>query len=168
VKFVHASSLAPILIALGARATLKSPRGERTVAVADLFRTPAAEGERETVLAPDELLLHLDVPAATPHSATVEIRHRRGLDWPQAAAACALSIENGKVTDAALVLGHVAPTPWTVATAGLVGRSVEEAAAAAGEAAAQGATPLPSNGHKVELAKVAARRAVLAAARQSF
>lgn len=167
-KFVHASSLAPILIALGARATLRSPRGERSTPVAELFRTPAREGERESTLAPDELLTHLDVPTGSPHNATVEIRHRRGLDWPQAAAACALTLDGERVAEAALVLGHVAPTPWIVDVEELRGKTVDEAAVAAGEAARKGATPLPGNVHKVELAKVAARRAVLAAARRSF
>ncbi|MFG0318238.1 MAG: FAD binding domain-containing protein, partial [Planctomycetota bacterium JB042] len=111
-KFVHASSLAPILIALGARATLRGPSGERSIPVAEMFRTPGREGERESTLAPNELLIHVDVPAGSSHDATVEIRHRRGLDWPQAAAACALTLDGDRVAEASLVLGHVAPTPW--------------------------------------------------------
>ena len=65
------------------------------------------------------------------------------------------------------MLGHVAPTPWRSAEAerALAGKSVSEAVAMdAGKAAMAAATPLSQNKHKVQLARVAVKRAVLAAA----
>ena len=163
-KFVHPSSLAPALIALGAEAELVSPRGVRTVKVEELYRAPQAAGERETTLAADELLTAVVLKKVAPKSATYEVRPRQGLDWPLVAASVALELDGGKVKAARVALGHVAPTPWPVDAAALVGKSLDEAAIGAfAVAALQGATPLAKNAYKVELAQVAIRRAFAAA-----
>jgi xanthine dehydrogenase YagS FAD-binding subunit len=106
-------------------------------------------------------------PADAIANATYEVRHGEGPDYPLAAAAAALGIEGGIVREAKIVLGHVAPTPWISdeAAATLVGRPVNEATAeAAGAAAVAAATPLSNNAYKVQLAKVAVKRAILRAA----
>jgi xanthine dehydrogenase YagS FAD-binding subunit len=54
---VHPSTLAPALIALGATAEVLGPKGKRTLEVAKLYKAPAGAGEREHVLAPDEMIL---------------------------------------------------------------------------------------------------------------
>ncbi|GAB4248153.1 MAG: xanthine dehydrogenase family protein subunit M [Acidobacteriota bacterium] len=167
-KFVNPSSFAPALIALGAQVVIQGPNGRRTVAVADFFRTPQAEGEREYDLASDEVLVEIVVPPANgKRSAVYEVRQREALDWPLAAAAVALEMDGGTVKSARIVLGHVAPTPWPAEAAAqaLAGKTLDEAAAkAAGEAAVQGARPLSRNGYKVKLAQVAVKRALLRAA----
>jgi xanthine dehydrogenase YagS FAD-binding subunit len=74
------------------------------------------------------------------------------------------------VESARIVLGHVAPVPWVSAEAAraITGKPVNETTArAAGEAAVAGARPLSRNKFKVQLARVAISRAVLAAARES-
>ena len=66
-----------------------------------------------------------------------------------------------------MVLGYVAPTPWPSPEAGqaLAGKPAsEENARAAAEAALQAAKPLSQNAYKVQLARVAVRRAILKAA----
>ena len=66
------------------------------------------------------------------------------------------------------MLGHVAPIPWQAKEAEkeLTGKSINESAAAsAAEAALNRAKPLSQNGYKVKLAKVAVKRALLAAAK---
>ena len=71
------------------------------------------------------------------------------------------------MSDARVVLGHVAPVPWPApdAAKALSGAKADAASAAkCGEAAAQGAKPLSKNGYKIQLVKVAVKRAVLAAA----
>ena len=76
-------------------------------------------------------------------------------------------IEGGVVRDARIVLGHVAPTPWisTPAADAVRGWMIEETIAeAAGAAAVAEATPLSNNAYKVQLAKVAVKRAILRAA----
>jgi xanthine dehydrogenase YagS FAD-binding subunit len=65
------------------------------------------------------------------------------------------------------VLGHVAPTPHVAEAAAkaLEGKAVTEAtAAAAGEAAMEGAKPLSQNAYKLKLIAVAVKRAALTAA----
>jgi xanthine dehydrogenase YagS FAD-binding subunit len=96
------------------------------------------------------------------------VRHGEGPDYPLAAAAVALRLDGfGIVRDARVVLGQVAPMPWISQEAidVLRGRKVDAALAeAAGQAAVSRATPLSQNEYKVQLAKVAVKRAVLLAA----
>jgi xanthine dehydrogenase YagS FAD-binding subunit len=171
-KFVSASRIAPALIALGATARVLGPEetDEKFVPVADLFRTPRHEGERENTLLPGQLLTHILLPAADGvMSATYEVRHGAGPDYPLAAAAAALRIEGGVVREATVVLGHVAPTPWISREAAdlLRGWAVDERLAeAAGAAAVAEATPLSNNAYKVQLARAAVKRAILRAAGQ--
>ncbi len=166
--FVSPSSLAPLLIALGAKAKLFGPSGEREIPLENLFTTPTREGEREHTLKPDEVLTEIQVPAHHMASAALyEVRQKEGLDWPLTAAAAVLHLEGGHVAGARVVLGHVAPVPWPSPEAeeALRGKSVsEETADAAGQAAVAKATPLSMNGYKVQLARVAVKRAVLKAA----
>ena len=168
--FVNPSSLAPALIALGAKVRLFGPKGQREVALAEFFVIPKNDGERENILQPNELLTAVMIPAASRglRNATYEVRQRLALDWPLAAAAVALTMQAGKVASARIVLGHVAPIPWpaTDAEKWLAGQSLSETTATkAGEEAVRGSRPLSGNAYKVQLARVAVKRALLAAAR---
>ncbi len=165
--FVSASSLGPALIALGAKVKLVSPSGSRSVDVEKFFVTPQNEGAREIALLPNEILTEITVPHEGAKSATYEVRQKEALDWPLAAASVALKMKGNTVASARIVLGHVAPTPWVASQAGqwLAGKAItEESAAEAAKAALEGATPLSENGYKVQLARVAVKRALLEAA----
>jgi xanthine dehydrogenase YagS FAD-binding subunit len=166
--FVNPSSLAPALIALDAKLQLMGPKGQREVSASEFFVIPKSDDQRENVLQPNEMLTNIVIPASSRgfRSATYEVRHKTALDWPLAAAAVAVKLEGGKVTSGRIVLGHVAPIPWQTNEAAkeLTGKSITESvAASAGEAAVRGAKPLSQNGYKVKLAKVAVKRALLAA-----
>ena len=165
--FVNASSLAPALMALGATLTAQGPKGKsRDIPVAEFFRAPKSEDEREIALRPNEILTEISIPLKGLKNATYEVRHRHGLDWPYVSAAVAFAQDNGTVADARVVLGHVAAAPWSAAAAATAlngGRIDEAAAAKCGDAAVQGAKPLSKNSYKVQLAKTAVKRAVLAA-----
>ncbi|MEX2120402.1 MAG: FAD binding domain-containing protein [Pirellulales bacterium] len=169
-KFVHASRLAPALLAVEASVRIigPGPEDETIMPLADFFRTPRHERQREHVLEPNQLLTHILLPPVDGFtSASYEVRHGEGPDYPLVAAAAALRTTGGLVTQANVVMGHVAPVPWLSASAAeaLLGRPVNEATArAAGEAALVSATPLSGNGYKVKLARVAVQRAVLLAA----
>jgi xanthine dehydrogenase YagS FAD-binding subunit len=169
--FVNPSSLAPALIALGATLTLTGSGGDRNLPVADFFRIPKDDSERENVLKPNEILTSISIPSggAGMRNATYEVRQKEAMDWPLATASVALKMEGGKVSSARIVLGHVAPTPWVTEAAAksLIGKSITEAtASAAGDAAVQGARPLSQNGYKIQLARVCVKRALLAAAKE--
>jgi xanthine dehydrogenase YagS FAD-binding subunit len=169
-RFVHPSRLAPALVALGARVRIIGPgeQDESFLPLEFFYRTPRDEHQRETVLEPNQLLTHIVLdPAEGRASATYEVRYGEGPDAPLAAAAAALRLSGGIVEEANIVLGHVAPTPWVVpeAARAILGRPLTpETAELAGEAAVARATPLSENGYKVQLARVAVKRAILMAA----
>ena len=166
--FVHPSSLAPALIALGATLTVAGSGGKtRKIPAAEFFQAPRSNTDRETVLRPNEILTEIMVPSKGLKNATYEVRHRHGLDWPYVTASVAFQMKNGTASDARIVLGHVAPVPWPAdnAAKGLSGVIDESAAAKAGEAALQGAKPLSGNAYKVQMAKTAVKRALMAAAK---
>jgi len=166
--FVSPSSLAPALVALGAKITLHGPSGRREVAVEEFFLTPKSKDEREHAIRPNELLTEIVIPSSAREmrNATYEVREKMALDWPLATASVALKLDGDRVSSARVVLGHVAPVPWRARAAekALEGKSLsEESFSAAGQAAAEGANPLRHNGYKVQLARVCVKRALLRA-----
>lgn len=166
--FVSPSSLAPALVALGARVRLEGSKRPREIALADLFRVPQSEGEREHAIETDEILTEVVIPASAGgmRNATYEVRERQFMDWPLATASVALRLEGKQVREAHVVLGQVAPIPWRsqAAERALAGQTLDEAAAShAGDVAVADAHPLSRNGYKVQLARVAVKRALLAA-----
>lgn len=165
--FVSASSLGPALMALGAKVKAVSAKGTREIPVEKFFVVPADDAAREIALAPNEILTEILLPPARGRNATYEVRQRETLDWPLATASVVLRMKGTAVASARVVLGHVAPTPWvaTEAEAMLAGKTITEAVAAdAGERAVAGATPLSQNAYKVQLARTAVKRALMAAA----
>ena len=164
--FVSASSFGPALIALGAKVTLQSASGKREIPVSEFFVSPKSNGEREIALKPNEILTQIVIPAAG-KNANYEVRHREAVDWPLTAAAVNLTMAGNVVKSATVVMGHVAATPWRASQAEqmLAGKTINaELADKAGEAAVANATPLSGNSYKVQLAKVAVKRAILKAA----
>ncbi len=166
--FVNPSSFAPSLIALGASLKVSGPNGEKEISVADFFQTPQSEAEKEYKLSDSEIVTQILVPAAGGKAnATYEIREKEALDWPLAAAAVSLVMQGDQVESAKVVLGHVAPVPWNSdeAAAALKGKAVSASVADdAGKAAVQQAKALSRNKFKIQLARVAVKRAILRAA----
>jgi xanthine dehydrogenase YagS FAD-binding subunit len=130
----HPSDVAAALLALGA--TLRTTR--RELPVAELYRLPSPEDRSTTTLAPDELILELDVP--TPEASTyLKAMDRRKWAFPLVGAAAARTAAGIRIA-----LAGVAPIPWTLDAA----------------AALDDATPLPGTAYKVEIARALVRRAV--------
>jgi xanthine dehydrogenase YagS FAD-binding subunit len=165
---VHPSSLAVPLIALGARFRVVGPAGEREIPAAEYFVMPDRNLFGETVLAPNELLTHVILPApGNLRSGHYEVRYKTSHDWPIAFATVLLAMNGSTVQSARVVMGAVAPIPWRSPSAekALAGKTItEETAAAAAEAALEGARPLRENGYKIQVAKTAVKRAILRAA----
>ncbi len=165
-KFVSPSSIAPLLIAYGAAITIVGPDGRRRqLPLEKFFLIPKAESEREHALAPNEIVTQISLPAATGvHANSYEVRQKQAFDWPLASAAVALTMAGANVKSARVVLGHVAPVPWISeeAAQALAGKPInEQTADAAAQAALAKATPLSRNAYKVQLARVAVKRALL-------
>jgi xanthine dehydrogenase YagS FAD-binding subunit len=166
--FVSASSLGPALIALGASLTLAGPEGQdRQLPAEKFFQIPKNESDRETALKPREVLREIHIPIQGLKNALYEVRHRRGLDWPYVTAAVAFQQKDGQAQNPRVILGHVAPIPWSAIAAAetLKGAKLDESLAGkCGQAATEGAKPLSKNNYKIQLVKTAVKRAVLAAA----
>src|SRR5262249_32267079 len=127
---------------------------------------------RENILQPNEIVTMIEVPTQAPgtKSTYLKFKERDSMDWALSAVGAALTMRNGVVGNARVVLGGVAPIPWRSkeAEAVLHGKAVPPALAAqAAEAALAGAKPLADNGYKVPLTKVLIRRALLACAREA-
>src|SRR3954447_21134875 len=167
--FVSPSTLAPVLVAVGAQAVLFGPQGERRIELGKLYRIPKQPGEREHDLRPGEILTEIHLPPGAGRKiASYEVRQRTSLDWSLATASVALEMTpDGKVTQARVVLGQVAPMPWVASAAAeaLKGKRLDVALATqVGEAAVHGAVALEKNRYKIQLAKTAVKRALIAAA----
>jgi xanthine dehydrogenase YagS FAD-binding subunit len=167
--FVNPSSLAPAFIALGAKIIVFGPGGEREIDADKFFVIPKSASDREYELKPNEIVTGITIPSAPGvRSATYEVRQKESLDWPLATATVAFSLDSSKkVKTARIVMGHVAPIPWVANEAAqfLAGKTIsEDVAAEAGKIAVANAKPLSRNAYKVQLARVAVKRAILQAA----
>lgn len=169
-KFVNASRLAPAMIALGAYVRIigPDPDSEEFLDIERLYQTPRNAAEIENVLKPGQLVTHVVIPQRVRAlNASYEVRHGEGPDQPLAAAAVSIDLEFGRVSDARIVLGQVAPTPWIseFAARSLKGKAItEESAAIAGYKAVADAMALSLNEYKIQLAQVSVKRAILRAA----
>jgi xanthine dehydrogenase YagS FAD-binding subunit len=166
--FVSPSSVAPVLVAYNAKVQILGPRGPREIALEKFFVIPKTEQQREHDLQPDEFITHVIVPAATGvRAAHYEVRQKEAFDWPYATAAVALTMNGSTVQSARVVMGHVAPVPWVSqeAAQALQGKAITPATAEeAAQAAVSKAKSLGRNAQKIHLARVAVKRAILAAA----
>jgi len=166
---VHPSSIATALVAYGASVKLRGKKGERTLPLEQFFTLPEKDVTRENVLAPDELIVEVRVPATT--AATRAAYHKQvekeSFDWPLADVAVVLEMSGRTCKKASVVLGAAAPVPWRAKSSEAIlgGRTIDEhAAEAAANAAMQGTTPLAKNGYKLPIFRAIVRRTILAAA----
>jgi xanthine dehydrogenase YagS FAD-binding subunit len=118
------------------------------------------------VLDDDEIVTEIQVPE--PDAATKQVflkfRQRKAIDWALSSVATAITVTGGAVSAARIVLGGVSPTPRraTGAEDAIMGQAITESvAAAAGDAAVQGAIPLLHNNYKVQITKTLVKRALL-------
>ena len=97
-----------LLMALGAQARVTGPDGERTLDLDSLY-----VGYYETVLKPEEMMTQVSIPVPAPDwgCSYQKFCQRTATDKPTVCAAVCLSIQNGTVEDARIVLGAVGPIP---------------------------------------------------------
>jgi len=165
---VHASDLAPVLIAMGGRVWLASSSGQRSMLLESFFAGPERDVQRENVLAPGEVITAVTVPALAEdwRGTFLKARERTAGDFPLVSVAIGFALLKGTIQQARVVLGGVAPVPWRslAAEAVLEGQApsdaVSEQAAAAAFAVAQ---PLANNDYKVDIGQVLVARAIRAA-----
>jgi xanthine dehydrogenase YagS FAD-binding subunit len=167
----HPSDFCVPLVALDAVVEIEGNAGRREIPLEMFHRLPGDTPERESVLEPGEMIVAVRLPAEAArfaaHARYLKVRERTSYAFAVVSAAAALRFQDGKIAEARLALGGVAPKPWR-------GREVEQilAGAPAGEpvfrraaeAALAEAKPSGDNGFKIELARRIVVRALSLAA----
>ncbi len=152
-----------VLLALDAEVVLRGLDGERRVAVAGLFLDLW-----RTVCRPEELIVEIRVPCPTGGTGAHFIkRGPLSTGLPVVSAAACLGLEAGRLREARIGLGALAPTPVRARQAeALLAGNVpdDEALAAAGQAALVGTSPVSdrrgSAWYRRQVAPVIVRRAL--------
>lgn len=170
-SMVHPSDFCVPLVALDAVVEIEGRAGRREVALEVFYHL--AEGAREvvTALEPGDLVTAVRLPAGAAeflgHARYLKLRERTSYAFALVSAAAAVDMKDGKIVDARIALGGVAPKPWRARAAEEVlkgtvpGREIFHEAA---KVALAGARASGDNLFKIELAKRIVVRALAAAA----
>ncbi|MEU4685455.1 FAD binding domain-containing protein [Streptomyces xinghaiensis] len=152
----HPSDMAVALAALDAGVHVLTRSGTRTVPVTELHRLPGGSPERDTVLAPGDLITHVELGAVPEAADSVyrKVRDRAAYSFALVSVAAALHVDGGFVRRVRLAFGGVAARPWRARTAEerLLGApATAESFARAVDAELAPAEPLRDNAFKVPL-----------------
>ena len=129
-----ASDLPTVLTALGARFTVSSPDGERSIGAADFF-----QGMMATALGEQDILTAIHVPASGAGTGTAYVKFSHPASrYAVIGAAAAVTADGGTCTGASVVVGGVTPVPARCAAVeqALAGQALSADAIAAAAAAA--------------------------------
>ncbi len=134
---VQSADSVPVLIALGARAALVSPDGEREIDLEELY---VNDGIHYLKKRPEELLTEIRVPKSDRKATYRKLRRRGSFDFPVLSVGASARFDGERVAEARIVLGGVASAPVRAgaAEAILTGRPLDAAAIAEAAAAAAG------------------------------
>jgi aerobic carbon-monoxide dehydrogenase medium subunit len=155
--------LPPVLTMLGAKVAITGPKGDRELALEDLYA-----GYYETVLDKDELITAVTVPALNGRKAAyMKVTSRTADDWPALGVAVSFALAGGAIKDPRVVISAATEKVTRMASAEKVlqGAAPDDAVLnRAGDAAVDEATILSdahgSAPYKRELLRVYMRRAV--------
>lgn len=141
--------------------------GSRSAPVEEFFLEPGDRPERETVIAPGEVIIGISIPAsaAARNSTYLKVRDRQSYEFAAASAAVGLELEaDGRsVKDVRVALGGVATKPWRARAVeqALVGKPLtEEVILSAARLSMEGAVAHGGNHYKIELAPRVVARAL--------
>ncbi|MDH2425443.1 xanthine dehydrogenase family protein subunit M [Sphaerisporangium sp. TRM90804] len=154
----HPSDMCVALAALDATVEVRSVRGTRRVPVDGFHLLPGATPHIETVMAADELVTAVELPASplAANSRYRKVRDRASYAFALVSVAAALEVTGGAVAGVRLALGGVAAKPWRAREAERVllgAPATEESFRRAAEAELAPAAAQPHNAFKIELAR---------------
>jgi xanthine dehydrogenase YagS FAD-binding subunit len=157
------------LAALEARVLVTGAGGERVIPMAAFHRLPGEHPERDTTLAPDEVIYGVDLPAEgyAANYTYLKLRDRHSYAFALVSVAVGMSLKGGRISAARIALGGVAHKPWRVPEAEAMLEGEAPGDGLFGAVAArmmQGAVAQSSNGFKIELGRRAILRALAQAA----
>jgi xanthine dehydrogenase YagS FAD-binding subunit len=166
----HPSDMCVALAALDARVRVAGPAGERSIAITDFHRLPGDTAQRDTNLAPNEIVTAVELPAQgfANNYTYLKIRDRHSYAFALVSVAVGLDIDGGRISRARLALGGVAHKPWRdqSAEAALKGQAADPAVfARAADLVLRDARGFGHNTFKIDLARRAIIRALTQAAR---
>jgi xanthine dehydrogenase YagS FAD-binding subunit len=155
---VHPSDLAVALLTTDALVRVRGPHGERAIPIGAFHTLPGDTPNVETVLHHGELIYAVDVPVSplATSSRYVKVRDRASYEFALVSVAAALEVRDGRIVDARIGLGGVAPTPWRAhdAERALIGVAPSTAAfERAAESAVAHAHGLAYNRFKIALVR---------------
>jgi xanthine dehydrogenase YagS FAD-binding subunit len=154
----HPSDMAVPMAAFGAFVHVRGAGGERAIAMPGFHRLPGAEPQRDTVLAPGELITAVELPPLplAARSRYRKVRDRASYAFAVTSIAAAVEVREGTVADCRIAFGGLAHAPWRAERAEAVLRGAPVAAASFERAADEElapAQPLRDNAFKVGLAR---------------
>jgi xanthine dehydrogenase YagS FAD-binding subunit len=154
----HPSDMCVALAALGATVRAGGPNGERVIPFEAFHRPPGDTPQIETVLERNELITAVELPPLPFAGLSVyrKIRDRASYAFALVSVAAALELEGGRIRNARLALGGVAPKPWRAFEAErvLVGAEANDATfQRAADAELTAARGYRDNRFKIELAR---------------
>ena len=155
----HPSDMCVALAALDAVVHVRGPKGEREIKFEDFHRLPGNTPERDTNLAPDELIIAVDLPTMpfATRSHYLKVRDRASYAFALVSVAAALDLGPDKrINTARVALGGVAHKPWRAhkVESEILGKTANEDTFRAGaEAELAMAKGYKYNSFKIEMAK---------------
>ncbi|MBG7702530.1 xanthine dehydrogenase family protein subunit M [Streptomyces sp. MC1] len=153
----HPSDMAVALSILDAVVHIRGVAGERAVALQDFYVPPGKTPDQDTIVQHGELISGMELPAlpAGAVSRYHKVRDRWSYAFAVVSAAAAVVLEDdGRIAQARIAWGGVAPRPWraSIAEAELRGQKPsKQLFERAMRAELRHATPLPQNAFKVDL-----------------
>jgi xanthine dehydrogenase YagS FAD-binding subunit len=165
----HPSDMCVALAALDAKVHAVGPTGTRMIAFADFHRLPEDAPQRDTNLAPHEIVIAVELPARgfAANYTYLKVRDRLSYAFALVSVAAALELEGSTIKAARLALGGVAHKPWrhlsieAVLGGQTASRSIFTHAA---DLLLRDAKGLEHNAFKTDLARRAIVRALMQAA----
>jgi len=159
------SNLSVILTALDAKVRVKRDGKEQTLSMHELYQEAWKNPAAHNALQPQDFLLSVHILTRVNRSAYRQVSEKNAFDWALVSCAAAGNVTDGKIHDARVVLGSIAPVPYMVEEANkfLEGKPLtDETASKAADLILKDAKPLAQNGYKVPLAHTLIRRTLLA------
>lgn len=161
---VQPSDTSTALSALNASVVIQGSTGQRVVGIDDFYIGPDVDYLKETVLAQDDVITEVRIPAGAlgQPSLFIKVAPRKSIDFARSSVAV-LAIGKSTISSIRLTLGGVAPTPHRVKDAEtfLTGKSLSsDVIAQAATLATKNAKPLATNGYKVDLVQGLVRQAL--------
>ena len=158
------SNLSVILAALEAKVFVQRRDNVLPLTIAELYAKAWDNPTAHNSLEPGDLILKVEVPVQQRRSAYAQVSEKSMFDWALVSCAAAAKVQEGKLSQARVVLGAVSNIPHQIDAANevLEGKTLD--ASLADQAAArilEKAEAHSGNGYKIPMAKALVRRTLM-------